>query len=296
MREFYPSKILLAGEYSVLLGSRALALPFFEKRSSWSQSKQLDEPILLPYLKQYAENPIWSELIDQKQMDTDLKAGWTLETNIPLGYGLGSSGALCAAIIDKYSRQRSWTQEKLRSQLQQMESLFHRTSSGIDPLISFLQKPLIMDGDRISELDSSYLTHLNNYPIHLVDSKKPRQTSEFVQKFRDKITDGKYESRIKNELIPLNNRMISHFVSNQTKEFRNIWVQISELSLELFAEMIPPDIELFWRRGLENGRFALKLCGAGGGGYFLMLGESDRKELNVLRPNFWNGKSSEETI
>ena len=95
-------------------------------------------------------------------MDTDLKAGWTLETNIPLGYGLGSSGALCAAIIDKYSRERSWTQEKLRSQLQQMESLFHRTSSGIDPLISFLQKPLIMDGDRISELDSSYLTHLNN--------------------------------------------------------------------------------------------------------------------------------------
>jgi mevalonate kinase len=44
---------------------------------------------------------------------------------------------------------------------------------------------------------------------------------------------------------------------------------LSHLQFASFEEMIPPNIRAIWAHGLETREFALKLCGAGGGGFFL---------------------------
>jgi mevalonate kinase len=44
---------------------------------------------------------------------------------------------------------------------------------------------------------------------------------------------------------------------------------ISQLQFEAFQEMIPASMQGIWLEGLKSKSYALKLCGAGGGGYFI---------------------------
>ena len=40
---------------------------------------------------------------DLQQLRADLAAGWYLASDIPVGYGLGSSAALCVAVFERYA-------------------------------------------------------------------------------------------------------------------------------------------------------------------------------------------------
>jgi mevalonate kinase len=39
--------------------------------------------------------------------------------------------------------------------------------------------------------------------------------------------------------------------------------------------MIPQSFQDLWQQGLDEGHFALKLCGAGGGGFLLGMGKPE---------------------
>jgi mevalonate kinase len=75
------------------------------------------------------------------------------DSSIPQGYGIGSSGALVAAIYDQYATDKitvleNLTQEKLlklKKIFGRMESYFHGTSSGLDPLNSYLSIPILIN-------------------------------------------------------------------------------------------------------------------------------------------------------
>jgi mevalonate kinase len=57
---FYPSKLLLFGEHTVLRGSQALAMPLLKYGGRWQfstdKSKQYDLPKFWEYLKNLSEN------------------------------------------------------------------------------------------------------------------------------------------------------------------------------------------------------------------------------------------------
>ena len=97
-----PAKLLLFGEYTVLHGGRALAVP----ETRWSgqlgmsgDGKRSDE--LQTWADDIASRMLWPKAtMDQFRRDID--AGLSFASNIPLGYGLGSSGALCAAVYKTY--------------------------------------------------------------------------------------------------------------------------------------------------------------------------------------------------
>ena len=115
----YPSKILLFGEYSVLLSSSAIAIPFRKFTGEWAypgyysdeypmdaiQSSQ-DLKGFLTYLKQVEENHQLEYLFDIATFEKDLEYHLYFKSTIPIGYGLGSSGALTAAIFDRYAKIR----------------------------------------------------------------------------------------------------------------------------------------------------------------------------------------------
>ena len=75
------------------------------------------------------------------------------DSSIPQGYGVGSSGALVAAIYDKYATDKitvleNLTREKLlklKIIFSKMESFFHGKSSGLDPLNSYLSLPILIN-------------------------------------------------------------------------------------------------------------------------------------------------------
>jgi mevalonate kinase len=74
------------------------------------------------------------------------------DSSIPQGYGVGSSGALVAAIYDRYAQDKITVLENLtREKLLQLKiyslkwKLFSRKSSGLDPLNSYLSIPILIN-------------------------------------------------------------------------------------------------------------------------------------------------------
>ena len=58
---------------------------------------------------------------------------------------------------------------------------------------------------------------------------------------------------------------------------------LSNVVLKHFKPMIPQKIQGVWESGLESGQYYLKLCGSGGGGYFLGFTEDFEKTKSVLK-------------
>jgi mevalonate kinase len=78
----------------------------------------------------------------------DVETGMYFDSSIPQGYGVGSSGALVAAIYDRYAQDKNCSREFNSWKLLQLKyslkwKLFSRKSSGLDPLNSYLSIPMI---------------------------------------------------------------------------------------------------------------------------------------------------------
>jgi len=103
MKKYY-SKLLLFGEHSIIKGSQALALPLFNFSGNWKyateniEEKQMNLPTFATHLEKLKNvNELLCDL-DVERFQGELNKGLFFQSNIPTGYGVGSSGALCAAI------------------------------------------------------------------------------------------------------------------------------------------------------------------------------------------------------
>jgi len=180
---FY-AKILLFGEYGIIKDSKGLAIPFnaFKGALRFTEGQPEDTAVRSNvYLKSYAtylKNQVTEERLDVsfdfERLDTDLEKGMYFDSSIPMGYGVGSSGAIVAAIYDRYADEKvsvlgSLTREKLlalKGQFAIMESHFHGTSSGLDPLNSYLSLPILIHAK----------DHVESTPI-------PRKTKRVREQF-----------------------------------------------------------------------------------------------------------------
>ena len=154
---FY-SKILLFGEYAILKNSRGLSIPYRLYKGSLKfgelKKKKVKESnnILIRFCE-YIECISIKNKFDLKKMKTDIKSGLYFESSIPIGYGIGSSGALVAALYEKYYSDKvlivnNLDNEKniiLKNVFSIMESFFHGESSGLDPLNSYLNSPILIN-------------------------------------------------------------------------------------------------------------------------------------------------------
>lgn len=131
--------------------------------------------------------------LDLNRFRQDLENGLYFNSNIPQSYGLGSSGCLCAAVADRYGKNLSGNPALLRDLFIQMESFFHGSSSGLDPLVSYLNKPLhlIHEGEP-KVLENNIVLENEWYHISLVDSGIPRNTKEWVKIFKELMQDPEY--------------------------------------------------------------------------------------------------------
>jgi mevalonate kinase len=274
----YPAKVLLLGEYTILNGSKALALPYKNFSGKWSyevndsEARASSQKSLRSFLDHSAE-----EYIDLKQLRSDLDKGLWFDSTIPQGYGLGSSGALIAAIHQSYALLHGNLQEE-RLSLAHLEDHFHGSSSGLDPLVSHIQKPLLIHSfDQVETLESP----LNLKGFFLLNTGKPRQTGPLVSIYQDKLKDPEFKKGCANVLAKEVNFAIEGLSKGDTSNlFHHLWL-ISKFQWDFFPEMIPTQMRGIWTKGLESGDFVLKLCGAGGGGF--LLGYSEKYDLSGMQ-------------
>jgi len=279
---FY-AKILLFGEYGIIEDSQGLTLPYsfykgtlkfsdlntdFEKKSNTSLDKYADylTDITLPEKFE----------LDVSAFKADIAKGLFFDSNIPQGYGVGSSGALVAAIFERYSvldyQPESISKDELKELKQVfglLESYFHGKSSGIDPLICYMNLPILIENRENVDRVSIPQGEAGKGAIFLIDSGMTGETGPMVQIFFEKMKTEGFRKTLKEEYIRYNNACIDAFLKKEmTPLFRNL-KNLSVWAYEHFKPMIPESLYNAWKKGLDTNAYYLKLCGSGGGGYIL---------------------------
>ena len=292
---FY-AKILLFGEYGIIEDSQGLTLPYsfykgtmklsdldseFEKKSNVSLQKYSE------YLKnlELPENFKLNISAFQK----DIKKGLFFDSNIPQGYGVGSSGALVAAIFERYSVNKLVPEniskddlKNLKKVFGEMESYFHGKSSGIDPLICYMNLPILIENKENVDKVSIPESQEGKGAIFLIDSGMTGETGPMVQIFFEKMKTEGFRKTLKEEFIRYNNACIDAFLK---KEMNPLFKNLKNLSVwayEHFKPMIPQSIYKVWKKGIDTNAYYLKLCGSGGGGYILGFTKDYAKAEKML--------------
>lgn len=272
----YPSKVLLFGEYGILYGSRALAMPFNFYSGQFEEDMANRNAELLPILKHI--EAINSELLiplDLQKLNNDVGQGLFFNSSIPLNSGLGSSGALVAALYESYSSNSdliaSSSLEKIKNDLALIESHFHGQSSGFDPLVSLINKPLLMDASReIRKINKMSLTGFDS-PIRLFlfNSMVSGKTKGLVNSFTEKMQAKDFADVFRKSYQLYSDGAIEQILNNKYNKFFEVFASLSEFQLTNMAELIPESVKELFVSGLNTGNYYLKICGSGGGGHFL---------------------------
>ncbi|WP_238785053.1 hypothetical protein [Blattabacterium cuenoti] len=187
---------------------------------------------------------------------------------------MGSSGALVAAIYDKYAKnklRKCFTKHIiiLKNIFSQMESFFHGQSSGIDPLICYLNKPLLIRSKTDISIIDIPKKNQGKGGIFLLNSGIPSQTNYMIKFFFRKLKHDKFKKTIIVEFLKYNEKCIEAFLK---KDFQILLKNIKLLSIWIFNHfrfMIPHNFLKIWKYGIYNNIYYLKLCGSGGGGFIL---------------------------
>ncbi len=297
---FY-SKILLFGEYGIIKDSKGLSIPYnffkgaLKKEENLSETAKKSNESLKKYFLyltdlQGQEPKLLS--FDLEALKADVDAGMYFDSSIPQGYGIGSSGALVAAIYDKYSIEKitvleNLTREKLlklKMIFGKMESFFHGKSSGLDPLNSYLSLPILINSQENIESTSIPSQNLNGKgAVFLLDSGITGETAPMVQIFMDKMKHEGFRKVLKDQFIKHTDACVEDFVSGNVKSLFGNLKQLSHVVLDHFKPMIPKEFHKLWERGIETNDYYLKLCGSGGGGYILGFTQDLAKARTALK-------------
>lgn len=288
----FPSKILLLGEHIINKGATGLAMPIslyegkfaFEKLDDNKDKSSNDS--LLELAHYILSKPLLEKSLDVNMLLEDIENGLVFHSDIPQGFGLGSSGALVAAIFDAYALPKTKKLDitTIKNLLGEIESCFHGKSSGLDPIVSFLNSPITIKENNTEKItlkksDKSYLD------VYLINTSIARKTSIWVNRFLEQSRDANFGYILSNTYIPANEICIDSFINLKYDHFWKSLKIISQTQIEHLKDFIPTSFQKHWRNGILNNEFYLKICGAGGGGFILCFSKK-----GVLLPDFLDQK------
>jgi mevalonate kinase len=297
---FY-SKILLFGEYGIIQDSKGLSIPYNFYNGALKREANPSEDAIKSNenLKRFvfyletlqSEKP---ELVtfDLVTLKNDIETGMFFDSSIPQGYGVGSSGALVAAIYDKYAQRKitvleNLTREKLlklKMIFGQMESFFHGKSSGLDPLNSYLSIPILINSkDNIEATGIPTQSLEGNGAVFLLDSGIVGETAPMVTIFMENLKDQGFRKMLKDQFIKHTDACVENFLGGDIKSLFANTKKLSKVVLNNFKPMIPEQFHGIWQKGIDTNDYYLKLCGSGGGGYILGFTQDLEKARVALK-------------
>lgn len=283
---------MLAGEYGVVVGGSALTIPYtrFEarvreisdipgddrKRVELSQ-KYLDK--LFSYISALPPET-FSAKPDLAFFSANLGNFW-LDINIPIGYGLGSSGAVSAALYDLFfpgARDLNLSQQK--EDLAAIESFFHGKSSGLDALTCHSRSPLYLKTDgTIEKKEFDPKSIPGGYRFFLLDSGESFETGPLVGYFMEQMSISGFASSIRNEYLIINQKLIEILLGLRQGDPAMLIMVLSDYQYTHFRKMIPEKMLDVWIEGQISNEYYLKLNGSGGG---YMLGITHESSMESL--------------
>ncbi|PID69483.1 MAG: mevalonate kinase [Flavobacteriales bacterium] len=294
---FY-AKILLFGEYGIIKDSKGLAIPYNTYQgalkipeSQTEHTKTSNENLkgFYEYLIDLEEKNIQSFYLEK--FNADIHKGLYFDSSIPQGYGVGSSGALVAAVYDKYAVDKitvmeNLTREKLlelKSVFGAMESYFHGSSSGLDPLNSYLSLPILINSKTHLEPAGIPAQKEGKGAVFLLDSKQVGKTEPLVNLFMNKMKNEGFRKMINEDFSTYTDACIDDFLHGNVKSLLGNVKKLSKVVLDNFKPMIPKPFHNLWQQGIDTNAYYLKLCGSGGGGYILGFTQDFENAKRILK-------------
>lgn len=296
---FY-SKIILFGEYGIIKDSKGLLIPYNFYNGALKVSEEPNEEAtksnaslkrFVSHLEKLQQEQPDLVRFDLEQMQQDVAQGMYFDSSIPQGYGVGSSGALVAAIYEKYALDKitvleNLTREKLlklKTIFGQMESFFHGKSSGLDPLNSYLSIPILIHSkDDIEATGIPAQAATGKGAVFLLDSGIVGETAPMVNIFMENLKEKGFRAMIKNQFVKYTDACVENFLHGDLKSLLSNTKKLSNVVLNHFKPMIPEQFHGIWQHGLDTNDYYLKLCGSGGGGYILGFTEDLAKAEKAL--------------
>ena len=297
---FY-SKILLFGEYGIIKDSKGLSIPYNfyngalkvdENPSEEAVKSNASLKRFVAYLKDLQNEQPELVTFNLEVLKADVERGMYFDSSIPQGYGVGSSGALVAAIYDKYAHNKitvleNLTREKLlqlKAIFSQMESFFHGKSSGLDPLNSYLSLPILINSkDNIEPTGIPSQSAEGKGAVFLIDSGIVGETAPMVNIFMENLKEEGFRKMLKSQFIKYTDACVENFLHGDMKSLFANTKKLSKVVLNNFKPMIPEQFHQVWQKGIDTNDYYLKLCGSGGGGYILGFTQDLEKAKQSLK-------------
>lgn len=289
----YHAKLMLAGEYGVISGGEALTVPLINFGAKLARTPGVNTPFndriaasvdsirnLVTYINALPRNSFFAAP-DTKAIEGLLKKGYYIESDIPEGYGIGSSGAVSALIYDQFfSSNEALTMQQQQRDLAALESCFHGRSSGVDAMTCYTGHALhfLSDGT-IWSVESDPLHADHGYRFFLVDSGSVFDTGPLVGQYLHQMKDPEYSNMIREDYLPLISKFIDSMTGSSGADPALIFRAISDLQWNHFRQMIPEKMEDAWIDGQVSNAYYLKLNGSGGG---FMLGIAHKNAIETV--------------
>jgi len=294
----YPAKVMLAGEYGVVVGGSALTIPFsrymatVKRISAVPPDKTAEAERSRGYLAELQAyllslgNKAFHALSDEAALAKGPGEFW-LEMDIPVGFGLGSSGAVSAAIYDLYfSGQEQLGLTERKEDLAAIESFFHGKSSGVDALTCHTGSPLYFHGKSIEQVNFNPASIQGGYRFFLLDSGERFDTGPLVTDFLKSMETRGFASSIRGEYLDITDKLIGTLLGHRSADPALLVRVISDFQFTHFRKMIPDSMVDTWVQGQVSNEYYLKLNGSGGG---FMLGIAHADSMESLNQR-WKGR------
>lgn len=149
-------KAILAGEHAVIRGYPAIVFPV-PARSLKLRYTETPDAATATFAGQHGDELkllFWGvmeracEMTDFKR--DSIRGHFEIENTIPVGAGMGASGALCVAVGRWFESRGCVSKDELHEFCRQLENLFHGESSGLDVAVAVAGHGLrfVRGGDR----------------------------------------------------------------------------------------------------------------------------------------------------
>ena len=289
-------KWVLAGEHSVLKGVNAIALPrrdigltlSFESAADFTIEPGVEDGVENDGGADFIVEPAGAFVLIRELLDSvadsvegdgksflSPKGKLKIESNIPIGAGLGSSAALCVALTRWMAEPLSLVESAWVEFATQLEHRFHGRSSGMDvAVISAGEAVSFVQGRGVLPLG---IKRLPVFTFH--DTGLRSRTIDCVlkvEKFRE--THPLSGVRV-DETMAVASRLAMEglilFDSGQSERGLQLLADSMRKSQECFYswQLVPDDVRRMEQELLARGALAVKVTGAGEGGMLVALWE-----------------------